>query len=201
MTRDELIAFEADIAAEFNAGRIRAPIHLDGGNEDQLIKIFNEWNIGPDDWVCGSWRMHYKCLLHGVPPDKLKAAIMAGRSITLTFPEHRVISSAIVGGILPIALGLAWAEKRKPEPRFVWCFIGDMTANTGTAYEVNQYAMGHELPLVVIAEDNGKSVCTDTKDVWGWNCGGTDDFYGNVRASFEYTLPFPHAGAGQRVQF
>ena len=39
MTKEELIAFEQDIAAEFNAGHIRAPIHLDGGGEDWMLKV------------------------------------------------------------------------------------------------------------------------------------------------------------------
>ena len=194
MTRDELIAFELDIAEEFNASKIRAPIHLDGGNEDQLIDIFKD--VAQGDWICGSWRMHYKCLLKGVPPEKLKAAIMAGSSITLTFPEHKVISSAIVGGIIPIALGLAWAEKRKTNPHQVWCFIGDMTSWTGAFHEALQYSSGHDLPLNFVVEDNNKSVCTDTGAVWGPHRAKSK----SVRY-FEYTLPFPHAGAGKRVQF
>ncbi len=43
-TVESLRAFEADIANEFNAGRIRAPIHLSGGNEQQLIDIFHDVN-------------------------------------------------------------------------------------------------------------------------------------------------------------
>ena len=41
LTETDLLAFEADIEAEFSAGKIKAPIHLSGGNETQLINIFN----------------------------------------------------------------------------------------------------------------------------------------------------------------
>ena len=197
MTRDELIAFEADIAAEFNAGRIRAPIHLDGGNEDQLIEVFK--GIKPTDWVFCSWRSHYKALLHGVPPAEVKAAIMAGRSIALCFPEHRFLSSAIVGGNLPIALGVALSIKRRGGSEHVWCFIGDMTAATGIAHECAAYKSGHKLPLTIVVENNGKSVVTETNQVWN---GAQRDSLGYVADSYyEYDLPFPHSGAGVRVQF
>ena len=198
MTKDELIAFEADIAAEFNAGHIKAPIHLDGNNEDQLIRIFE--TIDRSDWVLGSWRMHYKCLLHGVPPVLLKAEIMAGRSIALCFPEYRIISSAIVAGTLPIAMGIAWWLKRERRPEHVHAFLGDMTALTGQFHECRFYAFQHELPIRWIVESNGKSVCTPTFDVWGME-GAGEDFASSRVEYFTYELPWPHSGAGVRVQF
>ena len=40
MTKEELIAFEEEIAGLFNAGKIRAPIHLYYGNEEAIMKVF-----------------------------------------------------------------------------------------------------------------------------------------------------------------
>jgi len=113
MTPDDLLAFEEDIAQEFAAGKIRSPIHLGGGSERQLIEIFE--TIKPHDWVLCGWRSHYHCLLKGVPRDQLKAAILAGHSVSLCFPAHRILCSGIVGGIAPIAVGLAWAIKQRRE--------------------------------------------------------------------------------------
>ena len=193
LSAEDLISFEADIAAEFNRGKIRAPIHLSGGNEDVLIDLFDL--VEPRDWVCTNWRSHYHCLLKGVPPDVLKADIMAGKSITLNYPEHRVISSAIVGGILPIAVGIAMAIKRRTGDERVYVFMGDMTARTGIAHECIEYSRGNNLPIEFIMEDNGKSVCTDTNVAWG-RSKHPDKFQ-----RYDYELPFPHAGAGVRVQF
>src|SRR6476646_9101945 len=92
-TKDDLIAFEEEIATEFNAGRIRAPVHLYSGNEENMIELFR--SIRPDDWVVCSWRSHYQCLLKGVPRGELKQAILDGHSISLCFPQHRVFSTAI----------------------------------------------------------------------------------------------------------
>ena len=194
MTADELIAFEEDVAAEFNAGKIRAPVHLSQGNESQLIEIFKE--VRPQDWVCGSWRMHYHCLLKGVPPRELKAEIMAGRSMALCFPNQRIISSAIVGGILPIALGVEMGIRRSGEDARVWAFTGDMTAMTGTFQECRLYSACHDLPIEFVIEDNGLSVCTDTIEAWG---GGSAT---SLKSRYySYKSKFPHAGAGKRVQF
>ena len=109
-TPKELIAFEDQIAALFNAAKIKAPVHLYYGNEEKIIEVFRE--VQDDDWVMCSWRSHYQCLLKGVPSEKLKEEIVAGRSISLCFPEQKIVSSAIVGGILPIALGVAMGIKR-----------------------------------------------------------------------------------------
>ncbi len=195
MTKEELVAFEQDIAECFNRGEIRAPIHLDGGNEDQLIEIFK--GVQPQDWVCGSWRMHYKCLLKGVPPARLKADILAGRSITLCYPNYRIISSAIVGGIIPIALGLAWSVKQAGGSEKVWCFVGDMTSCVGVAYECMTYALGYELPIRFVVEDNGISVCTPTPEVWGTKQGEDEP----KAILYSYKLTWPHSGAGKRVNF
>lgn len=203
MTKQELIAFEAGIAEAFNRGEIKAPVHLAGGNEDALIELFED--VRAQDWVLGSWRMHYHCLLKGVPPERLKADILAGRSITLTYPEHRIVSSAIVGGVLPIALGIAWSIARAGTDERVWVFVGDMTALGGMFAECRRYAEGFNLPIFFVVENNGISVCTNTAEAWGVRT--TISKPGGVRAAngamirYSYNLPWPHSGAGKRVEF
>lgn len=201
MRVNDLIAFEEDIAACFRRGEIRAPIHLGGGNERQLIDIFA--NIQPYDWVLAGWRSHFHCLLKGVPPAKLKAAILAGHSISLCFPEYNILCSGIVGGIGPIAVGIAAGLKRKHDldpsgnslPR-VHVFIGDMTARSGIIHESMAYAKGHRLPVHWIVEDNGRSICTDTAESWGYGFGvGTTP----VLSSYKYKLNKPHSGIGEWV--
>ena len=199
MTKDELIAFEDEIAALFNAGKIRAPVHLYSGNEEQIINIFG--SIRAQDWVFCSWRSHYQCLLKGVPRELVRAEILAGRSISLCFPGHRIYSSAMVGGVLPIAVGAAMSIRRRGEDSKVYCFLGDMTAESGIAHESIKYSRNHRLPIHFIVEDNEKSVCTDTREVWNQprlSFEGADDEYVSY---YRYRTKYPHAGAGVRVQF
>jgi len=196
-TAESLQEFERLVAADFDAGMIRAPVHLAGGNEKQLINIFD--NIHEEDWVLTQWRSHYHCLLKGVPPELLRDDILSGRSITLCYPDYRILSSAIVGGVLPIAVGLALSLQRERQPGYVWVFVGDMTARTGMFHECLRYVEGHELPVNFVIEDNGKSVCTDTDQVWG-----KPDFSNRFSPHvmrYDYVLPWPHSGAGKRVQF
>ncbi len=197
MTRDDLLDFERDIAERFNAGEIKAPVHFAGGNEDQLIEIFK--TITHEDWVLCSWRSHYHCLLKGVPLEMVRGDIGRGRSIALCYPQYRVLSSAIVGGIAPIAIGIAWAIKQSGAAHKVHVFIGDMTAETGIVREAMKYAVGHSLPINWIIEDNGKSVCTDTREAWG--AMERDICDKNLGVTYTHELTRPHVGTGQWVAF
>lgn len=195
LTTADLVSFEEGIADSFNRGEIRYPIHLDNGNEDALIDIFK--NVKPQDWVFVSWRGHYKALLKGVPPEELRAAIHRGESMALRFDKQRVYGSAIVGGMVSIALGMAMAIKRCGADEHVWLFIGDMAAESGIVYETMKYAYNFNLPLSVVVEDNGVSVCTDTREAWGQD---VPNYIPGVRR-FKYQSKYPHAGAGKRIQF
>ena len=201
-TKEELIAFEDEIAECFNQAQIKAPVHLYDGNEQQIIDVFSKHNIGPEDWVLGSWRSHYQCLLKGVPKEKLKKAILQGRSISLCFKDQRVLCSGIVTGVLPIATGIAMNIKKQGGSNKVYCFMGDMTAETGVAHECIKYSRNHQLPIHFIVEDNGKSVCTDTRETWGQKTLTFENKDDDYITYYKYNLDkYPHAGAGMRVQF
>jgi TPP-dependent pyruvate/acetoin dehydrogenase alpha subunit len=199
LSADDLISFEDSIAEEFNNGNIRAPIHLYSGNEDELISIFEE--INDKDWIFCSWRSHYQCLLKGVDAEKLTEAIMEGRSIALCFPENRIFSSAIVGGQISVALGVALAVKIAGGSERVFCFMGDMTSETGVAQSAIHYANNFDLPISFIIEDNNLSVCTDTRKTWGTNKLRYELEKNPKIRSYKYSNKYPHAGAGKRVQF
>jgi pyruvate dehydrogenase E1 component alpha subunit len=202
LTKEELIQFEVEMAECFDAAMIRAPVHLYNDNEEQIIEVFKKHDIGPEDWVLGSWRSHYQCLLKGVPKDELKAAILQGRSISLCFRKQRILCSGIVTGVLPIATGLALDIKRKGGSNKVYCFMGDMTSETGVAHECIKYSRNHKLPIHFIIEDNGKSVCTDTRATWGQEKLTYEGVSDEYITYYKYKLDkYPHAGAGKRVQF
>ena len=199
MNKHQLIKFEEEIADLFNNAKIKAPIHLHSNNEKNLIKIFKK--IKKNDWVFCSWRSHYHCLLKGVPISILKKEILNGKSISLCFPKYKIYSSAIVGGNLPIAVGMALSYKNKKKKNKVYCFIGDMTSATGIAHECIKYSINKKLPIKFIIEDNEKSVCTDTRKVWSQKKLSFEKYSSKYVYYYKYHLKFPHAGAGKRVQF
>ena len=126
--------FESKIYDLYNKGKIPFPVHLTKGNEIQLCKIFQY--ISKKDWVLSTWRNHGHALMHGVDEKKLLSQIMMGKSMYVSSKKNNFLSSSIAGGMLPIALGLALAIKRKKQKNKVWVFIGDMTSMMGSFFEV-----------------------------------------------------------------
>lgn len=208
VNKQDLIDFESEIGDLFNSGKIKAPIHLYSGNEELVSEVFNEIDI-ENDWVCCTWRNHYQGLLKAIPKETLRDNIMAGKSMVMNLPEHKFICSSIVGGIPSIAAGIAFAIKLQGKSNKVWCWVGDMSAETGAFHEAYKYSLNHNLPITFVIEDNKKSVCTPTPDVWKRNAPYylDSEYKGGILKQknlyyYQYTNEkYPHAGAGMRVQF
>lgn len=187
MNAADLIAFEREVAAAFEAKRIHAPVHLcSDAQAEPLIEIFRD--IKRTDWVLATYRSHFHALLHGIPRERVMAEILAGRSMSLHFPEHRFLTSAIVGGTLPIACGLAAAGER------VWCFVGDMAASIGAFEDARNFAHGHSLPVEFVIENNGLATNTPTRETWG------KGIVCDVR-DYHYKRTEQHVGTGNYVAF
>ncbi len=202
ITKEDIESFEKEIADIFATGAIRAPVHLRAGREDELIRIFKENNIGPDDYVFGYWDSHELALLKGVPREVLKEAIVQGKSISLCFPEQKVLCSGIVGSLMGVATGTAWGLKNQGKPGRAFVFCGDMSAETGIFHEAVKYATHFDLPAKFIVCDNGVSVMTDTRATWGsqepWFKGTR---YESKIIYFKYSNTYPHSGLGRLIKF
>ena len=192
MTKADLIAFEAEIAGMFNAGDLSHVVHLSGGNEDCLMKIFKK--IKSEDWCFCTWRNHYHALLKGMPPEVLKKKIMAGQSMHIMDSELRFFSSAIVGGCCSIAAGVAWGIKRRGRPERVFCFVGDGALDQGASYEAIRYVDSWNLPCTFIVEDNGLAGDTPTEvrfpKQWRWP---------SCVVTYKYKRTWPHCNTGKIV--
>lgn len=202
ITKEQIIAFEEEIAGVFATGAIRAPVHLRSGREEALIKIFQEHRIGDDDYVFGFWDSHELALLKGVPRDELKKAICDGKSISLCFPKYKVLCSGIVGSLMGTATGVAWTLKQQGKSGRAFLFCGDMSAETGIFHEAVKYAVNFDLPVHFIVCDNGVSVMTNTRETWG----STEPWFMNTKYEkkityFKYTNGYPHSGLGKLIKF
>jgi TPP-dependent pyruvate/acetoin dehydrogenase alpha subunit len=111
LTKEDLLNFEERVKEEYEAATITGPVHLSKGNEEQLIEVFKY--VHPDDWVFSSWRNHYHALLHGVSEEHLWNLIVSGKSMSVFSESPKLYTSSIVGGVVPIALGAAQAQKMK----------------------------------------------------------------------------------------
>lgn len=208
VSKQELIDFESHIGDLFNNGLIKAPIHLYSGNEDLIAEVFNDVDV-EEDWVCCTWRNHYQGLLKGIPAKVMEDNIVQGKSMVAMLPQYRFVCSSIVGGIPSIAAGIALANKLQGSKSRVWCWVGDMSAETGHFHEAYKYSLNHDLPITFVVEDNKKSVCTPTPDIWSRDTPYflEQEYSGGVMKQknlyyYQYTNDkYPHAGAGKRVQF
>ena len=186
--------FERKMADHWEAGKVRGPIHLSGGNEGELIEIF-KYNKN-SDWVFSTWRSHYHALLHGIPSEWLEQEILDGRSITIVNQEHKFYASAIVGAIIPIATGVALANKTDGKNDKVWCFVGDMAFETGGFMENYKYSKNFDLPIKFVVEDNGVSTNTPTVETWKVKSEVPSDVIW-----YDYKKEWPHYGTGKWVIF
>lgn len=188
-TPEALREFEEGIRGEYEArvllGAAKGALHLSRGNEAQLIEIFQD--VRPADWKFCTYRAHYHALLSEVDPAALRAEILAGQSISLQFPEKRFFTSSIVGGCLPIAVGVAAGICRHGGDERVWCFVGDMAASIGAFHDAQRFASGHDLPVTFVVEDNGMSCTTPTEEVWG-------SVIALKTLRYKYEREWPHSG-------
>jgi TPP-dependent pyruvate/acetoin dehydrogenase alpha subunit len=192
--KKKLIEFEKKIKVLYEKKIIKSPIHLSGNNENELIKIFK--NIKKNDWVFSTWRNHYHALLHGITEIELLNQIIGGRSMSICSAKPKFYSSSIVGGILPIAVGVALSHKIKNIKNNVWVFIGDMTYETGVFHECHKYSIQNKLKIKFIVEDNNMSTNTPTNKVWKKN---TQKMKNVIK--YKYTRKYPHHGTGNWVLF
>ena len=105
-------------------------------------------------------------------------------------------ASSIVGGIIPLAVGVALALKRKQSTKKVWCFVGDMTSECGVFHEAYKYAKNFDLPLQWVLEDNNMSVHTPTDMAWHIKQEVPKDII-----YYYYDMGYPHHGTGKWVNF
>ena len=198
ITELDLINFELKVKKFYEQKKIKAPIHLSGNNEKQLIKIFKK--IKKTDWVFSSWRNHYHAILHGISMKWLFNEIIEGRSMGIINKRRNFYSSSIVGGILPIALGVAISIKRRKQRKKVWVFIGDMTYECGIFHEVYKYSKNFNLKINFVVEDNSLSTNTPTHKTWNKSKYFDHKKYPDI-IYYRYSNFYPHHGTGKWVLF
>jgi pyruvate dehydrogenase E1 component alpha subunit len=189
MTADTLIQFENTVKEQWENGELPYLLHLSGGNEEQLLEIFKEYQSG--DWVFSSHRNHYHYLLAGGSPERLMNLIRAGRSMFVFDHTINFLTSSVLAGTCCIAAGVASALKAQGSKNKVWCFLGDGAEDQGHFYEAVCYVTGAQLPCTFIVEDNDRSV--DTGRV------ARDRFqieWPFCVKRYHYVPTYPHAGSG-----
>lgn len=151
--------FEERLLAEFAAGRLVGTTHVCIGQEADAAGIFAA--LAPGDIVFSNHRCHGHFLAYGGDPYRLAAELMGkatglvgGRGGSQHIHWRNFYSNGIQGGIVPVAAGMALAEREKKSGAMVSTFIGDGTLGEGALYESLNVAALWRLPLLVVVEDN-----------------------------------------------
>ena len=192
-TAETLIAFEKRIVGLFAAGELPFLVHLSGGNEAQLLSIFQAVRAG--DWIFSGHRSHYHYLLAGGSEERLEQFIRDGRSMFVFDKALNFVTSSVLAGTCCPAAGVALALKQSGSKARVWCFLGDGAEDNGHFCEAVRFAEGHDLPVTFVVEDNNRQVDSSFRERWATERRWQWDNSPKVRR-YHYNATFPHGGAG-----
>jgi len=149
-------------------GEIPGFLHSYLGQEAVAVGV--AFSLRPQDPVLGTHRSRGHFLARGLDMKRLMAEVLGkrdgfcrGKGGEMHLADREggaVASSGIVGGILPVAVGVAFAAKYKGEDRVAVCFFGDGAVNQGTFHESLNLASVWKLPLLLVCENNGWALST-----------------------------------------
>ena len=154
--------FEEKAYEVYSAQKIRGFMHLYDGEEACAVGILEA--LTPDDAVVATYREHGQALAHDVPMTKVMAELYGkqegcshgrGGSMHLFDAKTRFMGgNGIVGGGLPLALGLGLADKKLGKKRITACFFGDGAMAEGVFHETMNLAVLWQAPVLFVLENN-----------------------------------------------
>ena len=151
--------FEERILSEFALGKLVGTTHTYIGQEADAVGVISV--IAQDDIIFSNHRCHGHYLAYGGDPYLLAAELMGketglvgGRGGSQHIQYRNFYSNGVQGGIVPVAVGMAVAEKFKNSGNIVLCFIGDGTLGEGVLYESLNIASLWNAPILFLVENN-----------------------------------------------
>ena len=154
--------FEEKCAELYSAGKIRGFLHLYIGEEAVAVGAMQA--LGRDDAVIATYREHGHALARGVPADRLMAEMYGkhegcshgrGGSMHVFDATTRFYGgNAIVGGGLPLSVGLALADQMRRDDIVTACFFGEGAVAEGEFHESLNLAALWGLPILFVCENN-----------------------------------------------
>ena len=154
--------FEAKCVELYQAQKIRGFLHLYDGEEAVAVGVMA--SLEPRDAVLATYREHGHALARGVPMGSLMAEMLGrlegccrgrGGSMHIFDRARRFYGgNAIVGGGLPLAAGIAMADRRLRTGGVTACFFGEGAVGEGVFHETMNLAQLWQLPVLFVCENN-----------------------------------------------
>lgn len=153
---------ESKAAELYSAAKIRGFMHLYDGEEAVAVGVMQA--LTPEDAVVATYREHGQALARGVSAGAIMAEMYGkqegcsrgrGGSMHLFDAAARFYGgNAIVGGALPVAVGLALADKMQGKPQVTCCFFGEGAVAEGEFHESMNLAALWKIPVLFVCENN-----------------------------------------------
>jgi TPP-dependent pyruvate/acetoin dehydrogenase alpha subunit len=154
--------FEGRCAELYGAGKIRGFLHLYNGEEAVAVGAMQA--LTPADAVIATYREHGHAIARGISMNSIMAELFGklsgccrgrGGSMHIFDAATRFYGgNAIVGGCLPLAVGLALAEKMQRRTAIAACFFGEGAVAEGEFHESMNLAALWQLPVLFMCENN-----------------------------------------------
>lgn len=163
--------FEDKCAELYSAAKIHGFLHLYNGEEAVAVGVMQA--LQPEDAIVATYREHGQALAWGIPMTTVMAEMYGkqggccrgrGGSMHLFDKARRFYGgNAIVGGGLPLAVGLALADKKLSRQHVTCCFFGDGAAAEGEFHEAMNLAALWQVPVLFVCENNQYAMGTALK--------------------------------------
>lgn len=161
--------FENTLETYFEKGLLRGTTHGYTGQEAIAVGVLENVNIDVD-FVTSGHRCHGHYLAINDDILSLAAEIMGkengiinGKGASQHVRYKNFLTNGITGGMLPTAVGMAFAKKQKKEKGVVVSFLGDGAMNEGYVMEAFNLASVYQTPNIFILENNRYAMSTDTQ--------------------------------------
>lgn len=157
---------EEAIATRYPEQKMRCPVHLSIGQEAIAVGLCH--HLRPTDTLIGNHRAHAHYLAKGGDLKRMIAEIYGketgcskgrGGSMHLIDLSVGIIGTTpIVGGSIPVGVGVAFAAKLKKEESLTIIFFGEGATEEGVWAECLNFAALQKLPILFVCENNFYSV-------------------------------------------
>lgn len=167
-------SFEEKLDFLFKKGLINGTAHFCVGQE--YIPVIISQYLQPQDFVTSTHRGHGHALAKGLDPKKFLAELIGrqvgyncgkGGSQHVLSKKDNFYANGITGGMVPVATGMAFANKYKGNKNIVVCYLGDGGFNEGYVQEAFNLAVIWKLPILYVCENNQYAMSTSIKKTHG----------------------------------
>ncbi len=159
--------FEETVLDNFPKGIFSGTTHTCLGQEANAVGVLS--NLQPNDIVFSNHRCHGQFIAYGGDLRALFAEMMGkdtgvcgGRGGSQHLQWRNFYSNGVQGGIVPVATGMALAEKYQNTNSVTVCFLGDGTLGQGVVYESFNLASLWGAPILYVVENNQIAQTTPT---------------------------------------